>query len=72
MDDRVQVTELESCSRYRGKICIITNVDRIRKGLSNRWDYECTFSDGERYVFTRKELRHYPEVGKQLLLFEDV
>ena len=70
--DKVQVTELEPSIKYRGKIGIITNVDRIRKQLSNRWDYECKFPDGDVYVFKKEELIHFPLVGAQLLLFEEV
>ena len=34
-----------TCEKYKGKIGIIIDTDRIKQGYSTRWDYEMEFDD---------------------------
>ena len=45
------------CRKYKHKIGKITTVDKIKKGYSNRYDYDVTFNDGFIYPFAPNEIR---------------
>jgi len=56
-----------TCEKYKGKIGIIIDTDRIKHGFSAHWDYEMEFDDGFTYVFSNEEIKKVIIKNQQLL-----
>jgi len=67
MGDKVIVTVFDPyCTKYKGKVGKITDIGRLKKGFSSRWDYEVTFDDGFAYPFTPNEIKKAITKNQQL------